>query len=75
MDFNPLWIIVIVAVSGALIKGLFWLRDVHTAKDRWTRFTIEQFPHLRRKSAVESTRFSSTSLQRQPAWRQEARFG
>ena len=44
MDFNPLWIIVIVAVGGALIKGLFWLRDVHTAKDGWTRFTTEQFP-------------------------------
>ena len=41
---NPLWILVTIAVGGALVKGLFWLRDVHTAKESWARFTAETFP-------------------------------
>ena len=39
--FNPLWILVALAVGTAIVKGLFWLRDVHTAKQGWADVTEE----------------------------------
>ena len=44
MDFNPLWIIVALTALGLAVKGLFWLRDVHTAKEGWAKFTADTFP-------------------------------
>ena len=44
MDFNPLWILVGLTVLGLAVKGLFWLRDVHIAKEGWSKFTTETFP-------------------------------
>ena len=41
MDFNPLWILVALAVSGSVVKGLFWLRDVHNMKVGWQAFAKE----------------------------------
>ena len=32
---NPLTYVLALAVGGALVKGLFWLRDVHNAKQGW----------------------------------------
>ena len=46
MDFNPLWILVGLTVLGLVVKGLFWLRDVHTAKQSWVKFTTETFPEF-----------------------------
>ena len=43
---NPLWIIVGLTVVGAIVKGLFWIRDVTTAKDGWARFTKDSFPEF-----------------------------
>ena len=41
MDFNPLWILVALAVLGSIVKGLFWLRDVHNMKEGWQAFAKE----------------------------------
>ncbi len=41
MDFNPLWILVALAVFGSIVKGLFWLRDVHNMKEGWQAFAKE----------------------------------
>lgn len=38
---NPLTYIVAVTVGGLLVKGLFWLRDVHHVKNGWQAFTQE----------------------------------
>lgn len=46
MDFNPLWILAILTVLGLVIKGLFWLRDVHSATEGWSEFTGETFPEF-----------------------------
>lgn len=34
-SINPVWILVALAVAGAIGKGLFWLRDVHNVKNGW----------------------------------------
>ena len=38
---NPATYIVVLAVGAALVKGLFWLRDVHHVKNGWHTFTKE----------------------------------
>ena len=44
MDFNPLWILVVLTLLGLVVKGLFWLRDVQTMKTGWAQFTTKTFP-------------------------------
>ena len=41
---NPLWILVVLGVGGAVVRGLFWLRDVQTMKTGWAQFTTKTFP-------------------------------
>ena len=38
---NPLTYVLALAVGGLIIRGLFWLRDVHNAKEGWGAIVTE----------------------------------
>ncbi len=39
--YNPLTYIALLTLVGLVVKGLFWLRDVHNMKSGWQTFTEE----------------------------------
>ena len=38
---NPLTYVLALAVGGLIVRGLFWLRDVHNAKEGWGAIVTE----------------------------------